>query len=195
MKKLGSLLAKPAALAASIALLAAFLAFAYPEMGARFGELTPAGAAFDLEFFYTPAEAAGKARLYDAMTAKDFAILHWTYDLAFPLCYGLFLASATAFCLRSLRGSETRYAFLLVPLASVAFDLLENAASSALVAAASASGGEKIFWMAALAPIASASTPLKWIFVAAAGAGAAGLAAFAAAQAVAKAAARKRAAR
>lgn len=190
MRKIGSALSRPAVLAASAVLLAAYMALAYPRMGALLSELTPKGGAFDLEVHYSPSEAIEKARLYDEPSARGYASLHWTYDLAFPLCYGLFLASASAYCLRRLGGEKARYLFLAAPMAAVAFDLLENASTTALVASISGTGGASgsaEAWAGSLALAASAATPLKWVLVAASGVGVAGLAVAAAASAFVRA--------
>lgn len=158
-------------LAISAALLALFMVTGYPALGSSLAAATPDGGAFDLSLFYTPAEAVRKASSYTEAEALASIRVHWTLDLAFPLAYGLFCASAWAFGLRRLArpASEPRYGFLLVPLASTAFDLAENVAVAALLAGARY-GAPADPGLAAVC--ASAATVLKWTFVAAAFAGA-----------------------
>jgi len=167
MIRFGSTLSRPRALATCAALFAAFLAFGFPAMGAAFDASTPEGGAFDTVFFYSPAEAARKAASYGAEEAAAAIRVHWTYDLAFPLAYGLFCASAWAFGLRSLAvaGSPPRWGFVMVPIAAALFDLGENAAVSALLASRSGAVGPADV-------LASALTIAKWVSVVPAFAGA-----------------------
>lgn len=170
MIRFGSTLSRPRVLAASAALFAAFLALGFPAMGAAFDAATPEGGSFDTVFFYSPAEAARKAASYGAEEAAAAIRVHWTYDLAFPLAYGLFCASAWAFGLRTLAGAgrPPRPGFVLIPIAAALFDLGENAAVSALLASLSGAVGPA-------AVLASVLTLAKWVFVVPAFAGALGL--------------------
>jgi len=76
------------------ALLLAFHLFAFPTMGAILDANTPAGGEFDTAFFYAPSQAMRKASLYSAAEARESVMVHWTYDLVYPLAYGLFFATA-----------------------------------------------------------------------------------------------------
>jgi len=174
MRNLCSTLSKPSILLIATALLLAFFLFAYPAMGSMFAAHTPAGGAFDTVFYYTPAEAVSKASLFGAADGEAMIRGHWTYDLAFPLSYGLFCASAWAFGLRLLAGRSRapRFGLVAVPLAAVFFDICENASVSALLAAYPVGPGAQGLIVRLAAVAASASTPLKWLFVVPAFAGA-----------------------
>jgi hypothetical protein len=176
MGKLGNTLSKPPVLALAVMVLVGFYLSAYPVMGALMQEHTPKGGEFDTSFAYSPAEAARKASLYDEAGSGAMIRLHWTYDLAFPVAYGLLLSSAWAFGLRLAAGAtgKPRYSLLLVPFAAVLFDLFENASVSVLLAAEGAGAPGSVSLTAArmAAVAASCSTVLKWVFVLVAFAGA-----------------------
>lgn len=176
MRKLGNALSKPPVLALALTLLVAFYLFGYPVMGKLMLEHTPRGAEFDTAFAYSPAEALRRASLYDAAGRSAMIRLHWTYDLAFPLAYGFFLASAWAFGLRRIAGTAgtPRYFLLLVPFVAVLFDLLENASVSVMLAIVdSGPPGSASYAAVRIAAVAACgSTALKWAFVLVAFAGA-----------------------
>ena len=176
VRNLVAILSRTSVLLSASALLLAFQLFAFPTMGAILDEHTPAGGEFDLAFFYTPEQAMRKASLFGEADGKAFVMAHWTYDLAFPLAYGLFAASAWAFGLRLLAASARpargpRLSLVAIPLAAAAFDLCENAAVSLLLASYTVSGPAG-FAARASAAAASAFTPLKWLAVVPALAGA-----------------------
>lgn len=163
MKRLAVMLSRGYVLAISAALLALFMVTGYPALGSSLAAATPDGGAFDLSIFYSPAEAVRKASSYTEAEARASIRVHWTLDLVFPLAYGLFCASAWAFGLRRLArpASEPRYGFLLVPLASTAFDLAENVAVAALLVGARQSAPAT---PGIAAVCASVATTLKWAF-------------------------------
>jgi len=156
------MLSRKAVVGLAAVLLVAFGAFGFPLMVEHLDASTPEGGEFDTELFYTPARAAEKASLFSPARRAGSIRAHWTWDLAFPLAYGFFCASAWAYGIRSLTGTgrQPRYLFLLVPLAGSLFDVFENTAISALLAADPAG---PVLRIAAIA--ASACTALKWLFV------------------------------
>ncbi len=162
MITLGKILSRPLVAVMACALLGVFFAFAYPAMGAIMDTHTPPGAAFDTAFFYTPAEAASKAALYGVEDRAAIVKLHWTYDLAFPLSYGFFLAALWALGIRLLTrpGKPPRYGLLLVPLLAVLSDIAENVSIMALL---SSDGAGMATTVAAVA--ASVCTVIKWLVV------------------------------
>jgi len=163
MNTIGSALSRRSVVALAACLLLAFGFFGFPPMTALLDASTPEGGGFDTELFYTPALAMEKAALFTPEGRADSARAHWTYDLAFPLCYGFFSLAAWAYGLRLLAGERRapRYGFLLVPLAGVAFDLMENGAVAVLLSSDPSGGVHR-----AAAVAASAGTLLKWLFVA-----------------------------
>lgn len=176
------LLSRTSVLLAASALLLAFYVFAFPAMSALLDGNTPTGGEFDTVFFYTPAQALHKASLFNAAQVRESIMGHWTFDLAYPLAYGLFFASAWAFGLRLLGGlprkeqvtqsaSVTRWPSVALPMAAVVFDLCENASVSVLLYSYAAAGPAGLAARIAAAT-ASAFTLLKWLAVVPALAGA-----------------------
>jgi hypothetical protein len=171
MDTIGNALSRKSVAALSAAILAAFFVFAFPRMGAEMAAITPAGGEYDTALFYSPAQAALKASLYDGPQRAALASLHWTYDLAFPLSYGFFSLAMWALGLRLLAGSaRPRYVLLLIPLAAPLFDILENASVTALLRVASSGAAFRI-----AAAASSVCTVAKWLLVAVALLGALGL--------------------
>lgn len=156
------MLSRKAVVGLAAVLLLAFGAFGFPPMVALLDASTPEGGEFDTELFYTPAQAIEKASLFSPAGRAGSIRAHWTWDLAFPLAYGFFCTAAWALGLRLLAGTgrQPRYLFLLLPLAGSLFDVFENAAVSALLAADPAG---PVLRAAAMA--ASAGTALKWLLV------------------------------
>jgi len=146
-----------------------FMAFGYPAMGRAFTRLTPPGGAYDTAFCYSPREAASRVDLYSQAARNPVILLHWTYDLAFPLLYGWVLGSFWAAGLRAWAspGTSPRYIILLIPLGAVLFDLAENSAVSVLLW----SGAPPLLYRFA-AVAASIATPAKWVLAAVSGLGA-----------------------
>jgi len=175
MIKAVSVLSRTSVFLPAAALLLAFMLFVFPVMGALLDAHTPAGGDFDTVFFYTPAQALHKASLFAPEDVPAFVMIHWTYDLAFPLAYGFFAASAWAFGIRLLasRGRTVRSVRsvrepdlikIALPLAAVAFDLCENAAVTVLLASLTGRDSGSIVVRAA-ATAASVFTLLKWLSV------------------------------
>ncbi|MDX9898117.1 MAG: hypothetical protein RBT62_04300 [Spirochaetia bacterium] len=162
MRTLGAFLSRKTVIAAAITVFLLFALFGFPRLGAIMEEETPEGGAFDTVFFYTPAEAVNKAKLYDASQIKASIAVHWTLDLAFPLSYGFLACSCWAFGLRLFAGRDRkpRFGLLWLPLGAIVFDLVENAAVSILLAS---TPGSLVSRLASIA--ASLGTALKWLFV------------------------------
>lgn len=177
MQRLGTALARGPVLALATMMLASFYFFAFPAMSSLLELHTPAAAAFDTEFFYTPAAALHKAHLYGDADRAALHLVHWTYDLAFPLAYGLWLGSAWAMGLRLIATDrhEPRFALLFVPMAAVAFDLLENASVTLALNTVDSPGAAGRALATAASVTASAATPLKWVAVSISVVGAIGL--------------------
>ncbi len=165
---LGRLIQKPAALAVAAALFAVFVAIVLPAESAKAAAYTPSGAAFDLSFFYSPAQALDRAASYSIEGRLAYIAARWGFDLAWPAVYGFFGITAWAFALARLpslldggapaRARRRRCALLAIPLLGPAFDYAENIAATMLMASVP---GRPLGWAVA----ASAATPLKWLFV------------------------------
>ncbi|MDX9957827.1 MAG: hypothetical protein RBT68_05220 [Spirochaetia bacterium] len=179
MSRIFGFLARPLVFGFSVAVLALFMATILPAKAADAASYTPAGAAFDTSFFYTPAQAIEKVGLYSPEARSAYVYDRWTFDVAWPLVYGFFLLSGWAFGLALLKpaGSKgkagsldasSRTRWLLVPALAVVFDFVENTAVTVLMLAYPAAP-------LAVAAVASAGTLIKWVFVMTGVSGALGL--------------------
>ncbi|HAE22034.1 MAG TPA: hypothetical protein DCG47_06900 [Spirochaetaceae bacterium] len=199
---MGGALAKPWLF---IAATAAFVVFAFTVLPAKAADAalyTPPGASFDTSLFYTPAEAIERAVSYGEEGRSAYIFDRWTFDLVFPLIYGLFMLSAWAFSLKRLapggaitdrvragaeKSGEAKpgYRWLLVPALGIAFDFAENSAVTLLMLGVGSLGAEAApaggilggamgepSWLGLAAFASSAATALKWLFVGAGFAGA-----------------------
>ncbi len=151
-------LASPWLFAASIAVFALFMAFVLPGQAAKTAEGTPNGASFDTSFFYTPAQAFDRAAAHTPEARFAYIAARWSFDLAFPLVYGLFALAGWAFGLT--RPGPRMAARRLAPVALLgpAFDFAESIAATVIMASVPA---RPLGWGIA----ASIATPVKWLFV------------------------------
>lgn len=177
MAKLGAILARPAVFACCLAALLLFGGLAMPRWLAGAAEYTPQAGAFDTSPWYTPGQAVERARAYTAAGRAAYVRDRWTYDLAFPAFYGAFMLSAWSLGLSLLArsrngGSKPPFGFLAVPLAGIAFDLLENTSVTALLSLVGGGEPDGSAAILAAALASSAATSLKWLFVGAGFAGA-----------------------
>lgn len=152
-------LASPAVFALSALVFGLFMAFVLPAAAREAAAYTPEGAGFDTSFLYTPAQAAAKAGAYTTEGRLAYIAARWSFDLAYPLVYGLFMLAAWSFSLERLtRGSPLGRRLSLLPLLAPAFDYVENVAATVVVASYPAVP-------AGWAVAASVGTALKWAFV------------------------------
>ena len=155
--------------AAAMAVFAAFMPLVLVPYAERAAAYTPEGGGFDTTFFYSPGQALDRAAAFDVPGRFAYIADRWTLDLVWPLVYGAFLASASAFALRRLgEGDGFAAAFRILVLLGPVLDYGENIAATVLVASVPA---RPLGWAWA----ASVLTPAKWIAIAAAGAGVLGL--------------------
>jgi hypothetical protein len=155
----GGFLSSPWLFAASIVLFGLFMALVLPGQSAKVTEGTPEGASFDTSFFYTPARAFDRAAAHTPEARFAYIVARWSFDLAFPLAYGLFALAGWAFGLARLGPSlSARPRLALVALLGLAFDFAENIAATVIMASVPA---RPLGWAIA----ASIATPLKWVFV------------------------------
>lgn len=161
------------------------MVFVFPGATARAALDAPEAYSLDTRLFSTP-----DAVLASASARSDAARLveigsHWTFDLAYPLVYGLFLFSTWSYAWSRLAANEAAARRLArSALAAPAFDLIENLAITVLFASAPVATASSAAPALALASpqvsitarvaamILVVATPSKWICVAIAVAGA-----------------------
>jgi hypothetical protein len=164
MSRFFSFLARPLVFGVSVALLAVFMATILPAKAADAASYTPARAAFDTSFFYTPAQAIERVGLYSPEGRAAYVYDRWTFDLVWPVVYGFFLLSGWAFGLSRLvpekdgERDRGRAVWLSVPALAVFFDFIENTAVTVLMLSYPASP-------LVVAVIASVGTTIKWVLV------------------------------
>lgn len=113
----------------------------------------------DTSLLYTAKDLLGQAEGYGEAGRAAYVRARWTFDLAFPLVYGVFLVTSIGWTLRRALPAASRWNLLnLVPVAAVLFDLLENTSTSLVMA----SYPTEIPLAATLAPL---FTLVKWVFV------------------------------
>lgn len=147
--------------AASAILFLLFMALVLPGQSVEAARTSPEGASFDLSLFYTPAEALDRAAAHSIEGRFAYIADRWSFDLAFPLVYGLFACAGWAFALERLgeRAAAQRRRLVLVAALGPFFDFTENIAATVLMASVP---DRPLGWAIA----ASIATPLKWVFVA-----------------------------
>jgi hypothetical protein len=155
---LSRLSAGPVALAGLVIFLL-FGALVLPGQAAAAEKAAGGAGSPDTSFLYTSDDLLRQAEAYGAQGRAAYVRARWTFDLAFPLVYGFFLVTSIGWLLKkALELGSPWYRLNLVPVAAVAFDFLENTATSLVMARYPAE-----------APLAAALAPgltlVKWIFV------------------------------
>lgn len=137
-----------------------FSATVLPAQSSKAEAISGGSGAPDLSFFYSPADLYRWAEAYGVDGRQAFVQARWTFDLVYPLVYGLFLVTAISWLFRRgfPAGSKWQLANL-TPVLAVVFDFLENSAASIVMLRFPAQTPVVDF----LSPI---FTSLKWIFVA-----------------------------
>jgi hypothetical protein len=152
-------LASPWLFAAAAVVFILFIVLVLPGQSAGAARSTPAGASFDTSLFYSPRQAFEKAAAHSVEGRFEYIRARWSFDLAWPLVYGLFALTGCAFGLRRLGpGAASRWRLALFALLGPGLDFAENIAATVIMASVPA---QPLGWGIA----ASAATPLKWLFV------------------------------
>jgi len=138
---------------------AAFTAAVLPRQAAGAAEVSAGAGSPDTSFFYSPADLAAMAEAYGQEGRQAYVRARYTFDLAWPLVYGLFLVTSISWLSRRgfPPGSSWRMGNL-TPILAVIFDGLENLATSVVMLRYP----EPALVLAALAPW---FTAIKWILV------------------------------
>jgi hypothetical protein len=118
----------------------------------------PAGSV-DTSFSYSPQELLDTAEAYGEGGRAAYVRARWTFDVAWPMVYTVFLLTASSYLLEKAFSLSGGWRLLnLLPLAAALFDFIENSAASGVMLAYP-NRPLIIAWVAAIA------TPLKWVLV------------------------------
>ena len=122
---------KPMHLALFTLIFAAFIIWVLPSVSAATKIATGSNQAPDTDFFYTAQSLYQIAGEYGPAGRSYYIVSRFTFDIVWPIAYGLFLTAALAITfnhnLNTLNRSTLNLSLLnLLPLFGVVFDYLEN---------------------------------------------------------------------
>lgn len=137
----------------------AFIALVLPRQSAEAQRYTRDAGSPDGSFFYTAADLYRMAEAYGQAGREAYVRARYTFDVAWPLAYVLFLATALSWVFGKAFATASRWRLAnLAPILGMIFDYLENLAASLV-----------ILRYPAQTPIvdllASVFTMIKWTFV------------------------------
>jgi len=136
-----------------------FLIVVLPDQAAKAEEYSQGSGSPDTSFFYTPDRLFELAEQYGEEGRKAYVRARFTFDLIFPLVYGVFLVTTIGWILKITTPPGSSWQrFALIPIIGVIFDLLENISTSLVMIGYP----ERRMVAAQLAPI---FTLIKWVFV------------------------------
>ncbi len=142
-----------------VVVFAAFIIWVLPDQAARAEAVTGDAGSPDTSFFYPPSELYDMAEAYGEDGRSQYVRARYTFDVIWPLAYLLFLATAISWVFRRAFAANSRLQLAnLLPVASVVFDYLENAAASIVMIRFPATT-PVVDWLATV------FTMTKWIFV------------------------------
>jgi len=120
---------------AALAIFIAFGALVLPAQSAAAERASGGAGSPDTALFYTAEDLLRLAEAYGDAGRAAYVRARWTFDVIFPLVYGFFLVTSIGWTLRMAAAPSSDWRRLnLVPVAAVLFDLLENTATSVLMA-------------------------------------------------------------
>ena len=113
----------------------------------------------DLSLFYSAEDLYRMAESYGPEGRASYIRARFTFDLAFPFIYGLFLTACVSWLLNRALPMGSRWRLLnLAPVLAVLFDLLENISAALVI-------GRFPVETLVIATLAPAFTLIKWVFV------------------------------
>jgi hypothetical protein len=113
----------------------------------------------DLSFFYSVADLYKMAEAYGKDGRTSYIRARFSFDLIFPLVYTTFLTTWISWTFQRAFSQDNNWQLAnLTPLLGMGFDFLENVSTSVVMAHYPAQS-PGIDWLA------TAFTPLKWIFI------------------------------
>lgn len=136
-----------------------FMFFVLPAQSEQSERDNPGLNSPDMSFFYSRNDLYQMAESYGPTGRGAYIRSRFTFDLIFPLVYGLFLITSTGWLSKRLFSEESLFQNLnLIPLFGMFFDYLENISASIVMARYP----QNTILIDFLTPIFSV---IKWIFV------------------------------
>lgn len=136
-----------------------FMIFVLPNQAAKADEYAQGMGSPDTSFYYSPEKLFEMAEAYGEKGRQAYVRARFSFDLIFPLVYGAFLVTLISWLAGRAFDLGSRWRYLnLIPVVGVIFDLLENTATSLVMAGFP----ERRLVAAQLAPV---FTLVKWGFV------------------------------
>jgi hypothetical protein len=136
-----------------------FTALVLPGQSSQAEDSSSGAGTPDLSFAYTPADLYRWADAYGEAGRVEYVRARFSFDIAWPLIYGVFLLTTTSWLFGRAFPENSRWRLAnLAPLLAVYFDFLENVSTS-LVMYRYPTPTYIIDWLASL------FTPVKWIMV------------------------------
>ena len=148
---------------AALIVFALFTALVLPAQSAPSDALASEGAedvgSPDLSLWYAPADLYRMAEAYGSQGRQDYIRARFSFDVAWPLVYGVFLVTAISWLYARAFATDSLFRWAnLAPVLGVLLDFAENVSSSLVMARyPSRTPGIDV-----LAPV---FTLLKWVFV------------------------------
>jgi len=140
--------------------MALFMVLVLPAQSRQAEAVSGGAGSPDTSFFYTPADLYRMAEQYGPAGRAAYIRARFTFDLVFPLVYTAFLATALSWLNQRASAPASPWRLTnLAPVLGMAFDYLENIATSIIMGRYPATTPG----IDALAPI---FTFIKWILVA-----------------------------
>jgi hypothetical protein len=152
-------LGRPWIVALTGSLLLLFMLVLLPQMAADTARYGQGAGSPDTAMLYTPPDLYRMAEAFGPDGRSVYVLDRATYDLGYPLAYGLFFASATVLAMRRAFPDRRRLVRLgWLGIAALVSDLLENAVVSTLMLAYPTR-------LPTLAWLASTFSAAKWLLV------------------------------
>lgn len=142
----------------AVAVFALFMVMVLPNMAGRLTDLTGVSVSPDTSLIYSSKDLYAMSEAYGSVGRAYYIYSRFTFDLAWPAVYLLFLASLITRLFRFLSPNDLRRLVNLLPFIAVIFDLLENSAASLVM-----------FRYPLASPLAAFLAPVftffKWVFI------------------------------
>lgn len=142
----------------TVAVFALFMVMVLPNMAGRLIDITGVSVSPDTSLIYSAKDLYAMAEAYGSTGRAYYIYSRFTFDLAWPAVYLLFLVSLITRLFHFLNPNDPRRLVNLLPFIAIIFDLLENSAASLVM-----------FRYPLASPLAASLAPvftfLKWVFI------------------------------